>query len=173
MMVITPSSVSSIMKQLCWSITRPWITSENPRPSWAMGHPNRLHHRLTFISNTQTLLIEHKLYFSQHSKWNNYQMFWWAFYKNHFELTNKSFFLPRASDFPGLIPDLLEEGVVLDNDCVFDVRSLGGWSPIAVRVSTSWHPALKNKVVIVTHSQHLKTKVCVCVGVSQLGLNEF
>lgn len=42
------------------------------------------------------------------------------------------FYSPSASDFPGLIPDLLEERVILDNDGVLNVRSLGGWSPITV-----------------------------------------
>ena len=52
---------------------------------------------------------------------------------------------PSTSDLPGLIPDLLEERVVLDNDGVLDVRSLGCGGSVAVRVTSCRHSTLKKK----------------------------
>ena len=55
---------------------------------------------------------------------------------------------PSTSDFPGLIPDLLEERVVLDNDGVLDVRSLGCGGSVAVRVASCRHSTLKQKMIL-------------------------
>ena len=52
--------------------------------------------------------------------------------------------LPCASDLPGLVPDLLQQGVVLDDDPVLDVGALGGGGAVAVRVPAGGHSALKH-----------------------------
>ena len=53
---------------------------------------------------------------------------------------------PSTSDLPGLIPDFLEERIVLDDDGVLDVRSLGCGGSIAVRVTSCGHSTLKQKI---------------------------
>ena len=50
---------------------------------------------------------------------------------------------PSTSDLPGLVPHLLQQRVVLDDDGVLDVGPLGGGGPVAVRVTSCRHPALK------------------------------
>ena len=52
---------------------------------------------------------------------------------------------PSTSDLPGLIPDFLEERIVLDDHGVLDVRSLGCGGSVAVRVTSGRHSALKTK----------------------------
>ena len=44
----------------------------------------------------------------------------------------RSLHSPRASEFPGLVPDLLQLRVVLDDDGVFDEAALRRRSPEAV-----------------------------------------
>ena len=48
--------------------------------------------------------------------------------------------LPSASELPGLVPDLLEERVVLDDDGVLDEAALGRRRAVAV-VRAGGHPA--------------------------------
>ena len=42
------------------------------------------------------------------------------------------FIVPSASEFPGLIPHLLQQRVVLDDDCVLDEASLRRGRRVAV-----------------------------------------
>ena len=53
---------------------------------------------------------------------------------------------PSTPDLPGLVPDFLEERIVLDDDGVLDVRSLGCGGSIAVRVTSCGHSTLKQKI---------------------------
>ena len=55
---------------------------------------------------------------------------------------------PSTPDLPGLVPDLLEQRVVLDNDGVLDVRSLGCGGSVAVRVASCRHSTLKQKMIL-------------------------
>ena len=52
---------------------------------------------------------------------------------------------PSTSDLPGLVPDFLEQRVVLDDDGVLYVRTLGCRGAVAVRVTSGRHSALKTK----------------------------
>ena len=55
---------------------------------------------------------------------------------------------PSTSDLPGLIPDFLEKRVILDNDGVLDVRSLGCGGSVAVRIASCRHSALKQEITL-------------------------
>ena len=55
---------------------------------------------------------------------------------------------PSTSDLPGLIPDFLEERIVLDDHGVLDVRSLGCGGSVAVRVASRRHSALKQEIIL-------------------------
>ena len=57
-----------------------------------------------------------------------------------------SCYSPSTSDLPGLIPDFLQERVVLDDDGVLDVRALGCGGPVTVRVASCGHSTLKQKI---------------------------
>ena len=48
--------------------------------------------------------------------------------------------VPGAPEFSGLIPNLLQQRVVLNDDCVLDVASLRCWRSVSV-VAGCGHPA--------------------------------
>ena len=64
-------------------------------------------------------------------------------YITHEQCQCNSVPLPSTSDLPGLVPDLLEEGIILHNDRVLDEGALRGRGSKVVRISASRHPALK------------------------------
>ena len=49
--------------------------------------------------------------------------------------------VPGAPELPGLVPDLLDQGVILDDDGVLHVAPRGVGLPVGLRVPAARHPA--------------------------------